>query len=425
VISRCQTREIVRSLLNSRLFWIWVAVWIATRALIVVQVGFWNHVAGVEFQDVNTFQSWSNSLAAHQMPSDEGWQYPPGAAFVMLLPRLASASYGHSFVVAMLLFDLAGLVLIGVLAKREHRDAGVWVWLLAMPVLGPLSVLRFDLVPTVLAIAALIVIHRRPGWFGALVGIGASVKVWPIALLFAEWSRRRLAVAAGVALGVIALTFLVAGIAFGGQSTFFDNQDTRGIEAEAIAATPWYVRSTVTGQAVPTRPQHGSIEVVSPAAETASVVLKWLALGVLLAAALWWLARERAIRRGRTDLEAAEISRDFAFALVLLLTVVSRVLSPQYMIWLIGVSAVALSAGTRRIARPAWVVVGAVILSDSLYVAPANVAIRNLALLAASIDAALAMLLILRGTADTLAGNGRADHVGAGGRPPERQLGSA
>ena len=35
--------------------------------------------------------------------------------------------------------------------------------------------------------AALVVIHRRPAWFGALAGLGASIKVWPIVLLFGEW----------------------------------------------------------------------------------------------------------------------------------------------------------------------------------------------------------------------------------------------
>jgi Glycosyltransferase family 87 len=417
--------EKVRALLGNRMVWIWIAAWIATRALMVVQVGFWNDVSGVELQDVNSYESWSNYLAEGHMPTDEGWQYPPGAAFLMLLPRIGGAPFGQSFVATMLLFDLAGLALIGVLAKREHRETGVWVWLLAMPLLQMLPVLRFDLVPTVFAIAALVVIHRRPAWFGALAGIGASIKVWPIAVLFGEWERRRLVVAIGAALAALASTFLVAGIAFGEQSTFFDNQGGRGLQIEAVAASPWYVRQMVTGEVVNAVPRHGSNEIGSETADTVAGLLKWLALAVLLAAALWWLARERAIRRGSTSLTDPAVSRDFVFTLVLLLTVVSRVLSIQYMIWLVGLAAVILTAGSSRMARPAWVVVGAVVLSAGLYQAPANMAIRNLALLIASIDAAVAMCLVLRGTLGTLAGDGRADHVGVAESPPERQLGGA
>ena len=394
---------VARSVLGSRLFWIWISIWIVTRALMVTQVGFWDHVSGVELQDVNSYESWSNYLAEGHMPTDEGWQYPPGAAFLMLLPRVGGAPFGQSFVATMLIFDLIGLALMAVLAKRTGRDIGIWVWLLAMPLLRELPVLRFDLVPTVLAIAALVVIHRRPAWFGVLAGIGAAVKVWPIAVLFGEWDRRRLAGAAAMALGAILLTFVAAAASFGDQTTFLDNQGVRGLELESVAASPWYLREAITGEKVPSVPRNGSNEIGSPIADGAAQALKWVAVLVLVAAALWWLARERAIRRGRLDLRSAEVSRDFVFTLVLLLTVVSRVLSVQYMIWLVGLSAVILTAGSRRMARPAWIVVGAIVISAGLYAAAVNMVVRNTALLVASLDAAVAMVLVLRGTGEKLA----------------------
>lgn len=413
----------LRSLLSNRLLWIWLAVWVVTRALIVVQVGFWNDVSGVELQDVNSYESWSNFLATeHRMPFDEGWQYPPGAAFVMLLPRIGGAPFGESFVVTMLLLDLAGLAMMALLAKRTGRDTGVWVWLLAMPLLQMFPVLRFDLVPTVLAIGALVVIHRRPAWFGALAGLGASVKVWPIVALFGEWNRRRLAISVGAALGSIALVFIVAAIAFGDQSTFLDNQGVRGLQVESVASAPWHLRELITGQTVPSVPRNGTLEIGSDLADGVAEALKWLAVLVLAAAAGWWLARDRAIRRGRNDLTDPAISRDFVFTIALLLLVVSRVLSPQFMIWMVGLSAVILTAGTTRLARPAWIVVGTIVLTAGLYQTPANNVIRNTALLVAALDAAVAMVLVLRGTGDKLAGDGRADHVQAARPPPERQL---
>jgi hypothetical protein len=388
----------------------------------VIQVGFWNHTTGVELQDVNSYESWSNYLAEGHMPTDEGWQYPPGAAFLMLIPRIGGAPFGQSFVATMLIFDLVGLALMALLAKRTGRNVGVWVWLLAMPLLQMLPVLRFDLVPTVLAIAALVVIHRRPGWFGALAGIGASVKVWPIAVLFGEWNRRRLMIAAAASALVIAATFLVGEISFGEQSTFFDNQGGRGLQLEAVAASPWYLRQMVTGEEVPAVGRHGSNEIDSNVANTTASLLNWLTVIVLLAAAFWWITRERAIRRGRFDLAEAEVSRDFVFALVLMLTVVSRVLSIQYMIWMVGLSAVILTGGTRRMARPAWIVIGTVVLSAGLYQASANMVIRNGALLIASIDAAVAMYAALRKPKTKLVSDEKAGPLAAAGHSPERRL---
>ena len=414
----------LRSLLRSRMFWIWIGVWIVTRALMVVQIGTWNHVSGVNYQDTDQYLLWSEILAhQHIMPIEDTWQYPPGAAFLLLIPRLGISLFGvmyqPSFVVMMALVDLAGLALMAFLARRTGRSVGVWIWLLAMPLLQAFPILRFDLVPTVIVMAALVVIHRRPGWFGALVGLGAVIKVWPIVALFGEWDRRRLLRSSVVAATVIVVIFAVAGALFGDQSTFFDNQDVRGLQVEAVGSMPWYVRQTITGKPAPTVQRDGTLEIGSGAADAVAVVLKWLGLLVLIAAALWWLARERAIRSGRVDLAEAAVSRDFIFTIILLQVVVSRVLSPQYMIWLVGLAAVILTAGTRRMTRPAWVVIGAVVITAGLYQAPANMLIRNTALLAASIDAAIGMVLLLRSAKDRLPGDGR-DHIRAAGPSPER-----
>lgn len=42
-----------------------------------------------------------------------------------------------------------------VLARREGRDTGVWIWLLGMPMLFAMPVLRFDIMPTVIGMAAI------------------------------------------------------------------------------------------------------------------------------------------------------------------------------------------------------------------------------------------------------------------------------
>ena len=391
------TKGALRSILTNRMVWIWAGVWTATRALMVVDVGFWNDAAGARLQDVNNYEGWSNHLATqHAIPDGEAWQYPPGAAFLMLLPRLGFGTYGESFVALMLLVDLVGLGLLALLGRRSGNYTGVWVWLLGMPLLGALPVLRFDLVPAVIGIAALVVIHRRPYLFGALAGLGAAIKAWPIVLLFGEWDRRRLAHSALAALAAVALVFLASAIAFGDPLGFLGEQGSRGLQEEAVATAPWQLRELITGEAPARAIRYGAWEITGSTADTVASLLKWLTLAALGIAAAWWSYRARAIRSGRTDLGSATVSRDFVFTVVLLLVVTSRVLSTQYMIWLLALAAVVLTAGSTRLARPAWLVIGATILTTSVFGSAENNLLRNLALLAATIDASIAMILLLR-----------------------------
>jgi hypothetical protein len=372
---------------------IWILIWLLTRALIVAQVKFWTP-GGPEYQDVDVYHNWSNLIVGtHALPPENTWQYPPGAAFLMLIPRIGGGSFGISFVVLMLAFDLLGLWLMTRLAREEKRDVGVWIWLLAMPFLFSLPVLRFDLAPTVIAMAALLAIHRRPYWFGALAGIGGMLKVWPMFVLFGEWDRRRLLLSAGAALAAIAVIFAASEIAFSGSFRFLKNQGDRGLQIESVAASPWQLHQVITGKEPPVAQRFGTNEIASPTADALGKALDFVSFAVFAAAAFWWWLRERAIRRGRRDLTDVALSRDFVFTAVLLFVVVSRVLSPQYLIWMVGLCAIVLTSRRTRVGRPAWVVLGAIVLTAGLYQSPANFVLRNTALLVAAIDASIAMAL--------------------------------
>lgn len=378
---------------------IWVGVWVLTRLVIVSQVGFWDF-KGAEFEDVYVFESWSNIMATtHHLPVEDSWQYPPGAAFLMLLPRIGGGDFGISFVVMMLVVDLIGLVLLALLSKRGGRDWGVWVWLLAMPLLSAFLVLRFDIVPTVIAIAALVVFQRRPLWFGALAGLGAMIKIWPIFVLFAEWDRKRLLRSIAAAVAAAALVLLVAQLAFGDQVGFLTNQGNRGLQIEAVAATPWKLREAVTGTPTPIVQRFGTNEIGSDLGDALGKGLDLAAVAALIGAAVWWWVRDRAIRRGRSELEDPDLARDFVFTVVLMFVVVSRVLSPQFMIWLVGLSAVVLCSQRTRLMRPAVMVVIAIILSAGIYGPGFNLVFRNLVLLVALCDAAWTMISVVRGAA--------------------------
>jgi hypothetical protein len=347
-------------------------------------------------EDVTNYERWAFFLTRHgEFPGGHGWQYPPGAGLLMLVPRLFPVGYGEAWVGLMLLVDLIGLVLLARFARRTGKDTGVWVWLLGIPLLGVVPLLRFDFVPTVLAIAALLVIHRRPGWFGALAGLGAAIKIWPALVLFGEWDRRRLLRAALTAVAVIALVFAISAIAFGDATGFLSNGDGRGLQEEAVATAPWQVGQIITGKPYAREVRFGSWEIVGAGTADVTSLLKVLAVAALAGAAAWWWYRGRAIGAGREELADDTVSRDFVFAVVLMVVVVSPVLSTQYMIWLLGLAAVVLCSDT-RLRRPAWIVVGATVLMALTSRSPEVTLLRNLALLWAAADAAVTMVRLLR-----------------------------
>jgi hypothetical protein len=380
---------------SSRRGWIWLGVWLASSALLVVEVV--SFASGhVNLQDVARYEEWASTLAAHgEFPDGHGWQYPPGAGLLMLVPRLFSIGYGEAWVGLMLLVDFVGFLLLARLARRSGNETGVWVWLLGLPLLGIIPLLRFDLVPTVIAIAALVVIHRRPGWFGALAGLGAAIKLWPALLLLGEWDRRRLLRSALAAAAVIALVFVVSTIAFGDALGFLSNGGGRGLQEESVGTIPWQLARILSGDPYSREVRFGAWEIVGPGTGAVTVLLKVMAVAALAGAAAWWWYRGKAIRAGRADLAEDSVSRDFIFAVVLLVVVTSPVLSPQYMIWLLGLAAVVFSAGSTRLRRPAWIVVAATALSAKALRSPEVILMRDVALLFAATDAAGTMTQLL------------------------------
>jgi hypothetical protein len=164
-----------------------------------------------------------------------------------------------------------------------------------------------------------------------------------------------------------------------------------------VATIPWQLEQIVSGDPYPRAIRFGAWEVDTATADAVATALGWLTLVLLAAAAVWWRRRGQLIRAGCERLGEAAVSRDFVFTLVLLVVVSSRVLSTQYMVWLLGLAAVVLSAGSTRLARPAWIVVGAAALSTATFKSPELTLIRDLALLGAAVDATVAMIGMVRG----------------------------
>ncbi|MHC0431092.1 glycosyltransferase 87 family protein [Streptomyces sp. O3] len=325
-----------------------VAAWAGTRALLLLWVLKVFTVPGPDVtSDVSViYHQWFEILRTGSFPQDDvAWQYPPAAALAVLSPAvLPFLEYTTAFFVLVCLCDAVVLGLLLYAGGRPgRRRAGVWVWVAGVPLLGPTGYARYDLMVTAVAVAALLAAARRPRVLGALAGFGALLKVWPVLLLVGtargRATRRAWAAAAGTA-GALLLAFAAA---MPGSLAFLDFQRDRGTEVESLGALVFHIARQYGWQGE-VRLHYGSMEFLGPYVPLVSAVaqgLSALAFGWLL---LWRL-------RARSWVPSTVC--DAAFAAVLLFTVTSRVISPQYLLWLVGLAAVCLTFRSSRMALPA------------------------------------------------------------------------
>ena len=106
--------------------------------------------------DVGIYQRWYACCFSHgRFPlADPMWQYPPGAALVFWLPGHLPGGYVNSFVFLAIGCDLATTLMLAARGRRGGSPAGAWYWVCGVPVLGAVTVTRFDTVAVALSVAA-------------------------------------------------------------------------------------------------------------------------------------------------------------------------------------------------------------------------------------------------------------------------------
>ncbi|MFI1505773.1 glycosyltransferase 87 family protein [Streptomyces sp. NPDC020597] len=331
-----------------------LTTWGTTRLVLLLFVF---HVLGFPGPDVTsdvwaTYRDWYEGLRGGAFPAaDVTWQYPPAAALAILSPGLLPfLDYASAFFVLAFLADLAVLMLLLHTGLRPGRSLrGAWLWTAGAALLGPTLYSRYDVMVTAVAVGALVAGVRRPAVMGALTGFAALLKVWPVLLLAGAVRRRAWGAAAVTALALSALFALAMPGAFG----FLAFQRDRGTEVESVGALVFHVARRFGWQGEVLF-RYGSLEFGGPyvgVVNDAALGLTVLASGWLL---LWrWRSRLTARRLGPRPLAEA------AFTAVLLFTVTSRVISPQYLVWLIGLAAVCLCFRDSRMTLPAGLVLAA------------------------------------------------------------------
>jgi uncharacterized membrane protein len=322
--------------------------WFATRALILLQLLIW---ADNFLPDVRLYSTWTILLSDRQFPvGDAYWQYPPGAGVLFALSRFAGPDPVFGFVVLAFLADLALLLLLlnaGRGQEGERRFSGAWAWVIGGLAVGPVLVARFDIFPTVFAVAA-VLLATKPVRSGVLAAIGALLKAWPI-LMLAVVSRRQLPKAIVAAIATAVIGVLVINAWASGGISFLGEQSERGLQIESVGALPYMIAGALGfEQNVVLR--YGAYEFVMPGVGLIGLAIT--ALGLLLFATI--AALRLAGRLEQTP------PGDVALALILIAVASSRVFSPQYDIWIVGLGAACIADPRTRLRK---VVIALIVMS--------------------------------------------------------------
>ena len=328
-------------------------------------------------------------LAPSRPPLDRGF----GPAVVVTEPvsrppEGTAADHGDGLSPAVAAAGARGRAWVRGRRSQGSGDGGTWgsgarVWLVGTTLLGPVTLARFDLVPTACALVGLLLLASRGrrgqaglryGWAGFAAAVGALIKAWPAFLLISLgrpvlassgrppggplggaalassgrasggplgwrrlWGRPVVRAIAGAGAAVLITgLILVAARAGGDLLGFVGAQRSRGLQLEAVPATVFVV-VRMFGDGETARYEYGSLQFGDSAARAVATACSLVEIVIIAVATLWWWLGP-APSRG-TAAHQASTAGDRLLALLLIVLVTSRVLSPQYLIWVLGVVA--------------------------------------------------------------------------------------
>jgi hypothetical protein len=288
--------------------------------------------------DLSIYRDAGEAILRGQIPYRDFFiEYPPGSLPAFVPPALFStdkAGYIALFAWEMALVLVAALVLTA-LAARKLWGFRAWpvpalTFVAAAIMLYPVAVTRYDAVVT-LTLATATFCATLGGRYVFLayasLGLGAAAKLVPaLATLPLALARRGAARGYAIFLGVLAL-FCAPALLLGGGSflSSFAYHTERGLQVESVAASILMKLGWVRGISF----EYGAFEVQGQGVELASSLSLPVTSGLLLITALVMYRQHRL-----GTLDAGRFPR-YAAALILAFMLGSKVLSPQYMVWLL------------------------------------------------------------------------------------------
>jgi len=313
-----------------------------------------------DLADTLLYHFYAASFALGRRPyADLAVEYPPLANLVFLLaPSGGSvAEYERWFSAAMMTATTAAAALTTAAAAAAWRSMGrafaVAVAYAGLTLCaGALPLNRYDaVVALTLAAALLWLAVRRPLPAAVSLGLGFALKLTPALLLPLTLSVRDSGRTRALALAGFLLAAALPFVPFllddgAGAAIPFTYHSRRPLQLESVLGSPW-VAGALTGRARP-RVVHayGSQNFAGGGPDAVAAASPWLlTLGTAGVYALVW-------RRRRTLSATPGLLPTAALAVLLVAVCLSKVLSPQFLIWTFPVVALCV-AQPLRLARVA------------------------------------------------------------------------
>ncbi len=313
--------------------------------------------------DTPVYRTYGDRMESWDVPyRDFAVEYPPGALPAFAIPSLVAhgtIGYDRAFAALMVVCGVAmvafvALALSALDAGRARFALGLAVPALSPALLGTLVLTRFDLLPAALVAAALAALLASRARLGALaLGAAIAVKLYPgvlLPLVVAHVTRRRgrrvavvtTALAVGVTLAAYA-AFVVLAPEGVGRSVW--RQLDRPLQIESLGSAVLLSLHHVAGMPLDWSSGHGSQNLTGAAAAGLAVALSLAQVALIV-----WLW----VRYARGPATAERLVR-YSAAVLVAFVALGKVLSPQFLIWLLPV--VPLVAGRRGLAASALLVV--------------------------------------------------------------------
>ncbi|HET9243778.1 MAG TPA: glycosyltransferase 87 family protein [Gaiella sp.] len=311
-------------------------------------------LTGDAVTDIALYRTYGERLADGRLPyRDFAFEYPPGALPVLVLPALVTETleaYRVAFVAQLAVIGALAVLALDWALRRSgtgdrERTVALAVVALTPLALGGVVLTRFDLLPAAILAAALaLAAGGRLRAAAVALGVGIAVKLYPAVVLpvlaIAAWRRggRR---EAAIVVGLAALPVVIAYGAFlvlapDGVLDSLGRQLGRPLQIESLGAGALLALHHAFGMPLEwasgsgsqnlTGTTAGTVAVMQGVAQVAALVLVWVGF------ARGPATPERMLR--------------YAAASVVAFVALSKVLSPQFLVWLVLL--VPLVGGARR-----------------------------------------------------------------------------
>ena len=303
--------------------------------------------------DTVEYHRYGSAIADGHVPyRDFAVEYPPGALPAFGIPAIGKPSfsfYNREFQILMALCGVGSLAAMSVAlrelgASAERTAAALGFFALAPLALGSVILYRYDLWPAFLTVAGLAgVLARRERLGFAALGLGIAAKAFPavvippaVAYVWRTRGRREALLCLGAAAAVVAIVVLpFLALAPHGVWDSIVRQTTRPLQIESLGAALLLAAHHAGGLGLTLDSSRGSQNLVGSLPDAVGAASS--ALLVLALAARGPAAPERLVR--------------WSAASVAAFVALGKVLSPQFLIWLLPL--VPLVRGRRGLAASA------------------------------------------------------------------------